>query len=150
MVGTVKHGGGGSVLVWGAFGSAGVGQLVFIPRTPKFTSNAYVQLLEDHLVPSIESALEKHNEDWYLLQDNDPKHKAAATIEYFIEKGIPLIDWPLHPIENLWRIMKEELVKEGFHAHSRKEIEDKLNDLVFSMPSRLRACIDAKGGPTRF
>jgi transposase len=166
IVGTVKHGG-GSVLVWGGFGAAGVGDLVIIPSTPKFTATAYIDLLNDHLSSSLEKAIPFPNEDWYLLQDNDPKHKAKVTLKYFVDEGIPLIDWPpqspdLNPIESLWRIIKEILIKEGFRARSRIELIQKLNEvwnsilavkiqeLINSMPQRMIDVKNSKGGPTRY
>ena len=64
MVGTVKHGG-GFVLVWGSFGTAGVGDLVYIPNDPKFTALAYVDLLENHLEASTEAAIPLRSfSDW--------------------------------------------------------------------------------------
>lgn len=167
MAGTVKHGGGGSILVWGAFGASGVGRLVIIPSMPKFNAEAYISLLNENLLPSLITSLSHPSEDWFLLQDNDPKHKAKSTMDYFVENGVPILDWPpqspdLNPIENLWRVMKEQLMKENFHAKSRSELIDKVNliwnqisveccqNLAFSMRKRLDAVIEEKGGPTRF
>lgn len=167
MAGTVKHGGGGSVLVWGSFGAHGVGDLVFVPSSPKFTAASYIDLIDEHLVPSLMTSLENPSEEFFFQQDNDPKHKAKITMSYFVNNGVPLLPWPpqspdLNPIENIWRIMKEELRKNDFRAHSRDEMIQKLKDvwssipkekcvgLINSMPIRLEALIKAKGYPISF
>ena len=51
--GTVKFGG-GNLMVWGCMGWNGVGQLVEVEG--RMDANQYVDILENHLLPSIEES----------------------------------------------------------------------------------------------
>lgn len=64
-VSTVKHGG-GSVMCWECFSSAGVCNLVFIYGNRN--GEIYRDILEKNL---------KMGNDWVFQHDNDPKHRAA-------------------------------------------------------------------------
>ncbi|KMQ83819.1 paired box protein and transposase domain containing protein [Lasius niger] len=68
VVPTVKHGG-GSVIVWGSFCAAGVGNIVKIDGIHK--KEQYKIILQQHAIPSGERLIGK---PFVLQQDNDPKH----------------------------------------------------------------------------
>ena len=85
---------------------------------------------------------------------------------WFQEKGIQLIDWPgnspdLNPIENMWQIMKRKLEEKEVSSVTamKEEItniwENEIavqycRTLARSMPNRLQAVLEAKGGPTKY
>ena len=108
------------------------------------------------------------------MQDNAPIHTARKVLDWFIENGIPLTDWPpyspdLNPIEHVWWHLKKyvyehypELLNSGKSEQAIQDLENALVDawnqlpeklfesLIKSMPHRIDACILAKGWHTRY
>lgn len=157
---TVKHGG-GSIMVWGSFSTKGVGELHWIKE--RMTGAVYTAVLDEALPLSLEKL--GLNRQFMLQQDNDPKHTSKVAQEYFKRKRISVLEWApqspdMNPIENLWSIFKRQLPR--YNRLSKQEcfntiksawnaIDPELTkSLVESMPRRLQAVIDAKGGPTKY
>ncbi len=156
---TVKFGG-GSVMVWGAISTRGVGPLKFIDE--KLTGGGYVALLEGQLLPYVENL---GLEDWVFQQDNDPKHVCNLARQFYQDQGLTLFEWPacspdLNPIEHAWALVKQLLVKSECRtkADLRAATQaawgsipaERIRALIHSMPSRLAEVIKAKGGHTRY
>ena len=109
-----------------------------------------------------------------MLQDNVKLHKAPAALAAAISarlsfiQGYPPYSPDLNPIENLFGIvlkkmgvldLKEPIVGTGRveksitrfrNLLSAEVAKGTLKTLARSMPRRLKAVIDAKGGPTRY
>lgn len=164
IITTVKHGGGG-VMVWGSMAASGVGELVFIEKN--MNASMYLNILRHDLLRSVRSLhLAK---DWILLQDNDPKHKSKIVMNW-LKKNVPtVLPFPpqspdLNVIEHLWEeldrrlrkpevsvaITNENALKKALKKNWTEITSAITENLVISMPRRLQAVIDAKGGPTKY
>lgn len=156
---TVKHGG-GSVMVWGCFSHAGVGQLVKIEGIMK--KEQYHNILQRHAIPS---GINLIGRGFIFQQDNDPKHTSKLCASYLERKKeadhLDIMDWPpqspdLNPIELLWEELDRRVrdlkptslpslwdcLKQAWNNIQPQTLQK----LVERMPRLCAAVIKAKGG----
>ena len=110
--------------------------------------------------------------DILIMEDGAPYHQGSATSrrnQYEKDgwNGWGPGTWPsnspdLNPIENLWHRLRTNIRKRKLKPLKKEELIvalkeewEKLdmqvvNDLIDSMPRRLQAVIDAKGGSTKY
>jgi transposase len=162
---TVKHGG-GSLMMWGCITYHGPGYACQIfDGTMK--SEDYQHILDTSLNDTMEYYNLKY-EDIYFQQDNDPKHKSRSTMKWLDDKGIKLLeDWPaqspdLNPIEHIWHHLKLKLSSYDTRAKGIHDLWERCDKewntftekdcqmYIDSMPKRIKAVIDAKGGQTKY
>uniref|UniRef100_A0A8C5PID1 Transposase n=1 Tax=Leptobrachium leishanense TaxID=445787 RepID=A0A8C5PID1_9ANUR len=152
----VKHGGGGSIMLWGCFASAGTGKLQRVQGT--MNSLQYQEILDDNVMQSVTNL--RLGRRLTFQQDNDPKHTSKSTRAWLQIKGWNILEWPsqspdLNPIENLWWDLKKAVAVrkpknvtelEAFaHDEWAKIPVDRCKTLVSSYASRLKAVITVKG-----
>lgn len=157
---TVKHGG-GCIMVWGSMAWNGVGNLDFIETT--MTKEVYIENLKKNLQPSVRKLRLRGRV--IFQQDNDPKHTAKIVKKWFEDNKVNVLPWvpqspDLNPIEHLWSELERRITKRN--PKNKEELKDILKDawdnidpevtkkLVESMPRRVQAVIESKGGPTRY
>ncbi len=149
--------GGGSVMVWAAFGYNGKTAIAFLDG--RQDAAAYQEVLQECLLPN---GRRIGGRDWIFKQDNAPIHTARTTKEWFRQHGVRVLDWParspdLNPIENLWGSLVRLVYAGGRQydtvAELRLAIEatwdqiqlSELQKLVDSMPKRMVQLLKRNG-----
>jgi len=104
-----------------------------------------------------------------FMQDGAPAHTANATMAMLAEHFTTVWSrnvWPgnspdLNPIEHIWAIIKDSVFEDP-RPRTREDLVVRVTQawnslplsfiqrLVYSFPSRIRACQTSNGGPTRY
>ena len=101
-----------------------------------------------------------------VMEDNAPVHKKvcipARQALGMVSHQHPPNSPDLNPIEHVWGYIKDIIVKDYYYISSEKEMmwiilklwndfaDDRWDFLIKSMPDRIQAVIQAKGGSTQF
>ncbi len=131
------------------------------------TVKRYIETLEEYLPTILEH-------DSIFMHDNAPIHNAYKVQDWLRDKGIELIGWPpyspdLNPIENLWKRLKDEIIRAhpklktignsnedmDYLIECAKEAweslkEEMLNKLAEGMQKRVDAVKKANGWYTKY
>ena len=156
---TVKHS--QKIHIWAAFSSMGTFPLCIFSQI--LNAELFVKILSTYLLAQ---AHVFHQDAWFLVQDNDPKHTAKLT-KAWMEEKMPnkKIDWPsqspdINPIENLFAWVKQTLIKRG--PKNITELKEELTDVWEninadflknfwdSMPRRCQLVIDNNGHAIKY
>ena len=99
------------------------------------------------------------------ITDNDPKHTSRVAKAYFERARYNILPWPamspdLNPIENVWKTLKERVQARNPTSKTQgwqfcqeewpKIAKEYYAHLVYSMPRRCQAVLDAKGHATKY
>ena len=132
----------------------------------RMDGDLYIEILEDELMKSIDYH-GKTPSDIIFQQDNDSKHICKKAKDWFKNHNIQVLPWPaqspdLNPIEHLWQHLKRKLGEYSIPPNGMLELWERIEkeweaipnsvcrDLVESMPGRIAAVINAKGGYTKY
>jgi uncharacterized membrane protein YheB (UPF0754 family) len=159
-------------MFWAAFGHGKRTNIVVMkgdPDAPRggVTARRYVEIIEEYL-PTI---LDYNS---IFMQDNSSLHTAYLTQGWLRDHGIQGVDWPpyspdMNPIENLWKILKAEIIRLHPELITLKDNdstrailieaveeawelleEELLNKLSLGMQKRIDALIAAQGWYTKY
>jgi transposase len=151
-----------SVMVWGAIRYDSKSELVIMDKHRRTAKDFVDQVYEGPLRRFWTDEL-----GLILMEDGAPVHRSNAPKKWREDNNIAKLDWPaqspdLNPIVNIWKQMKDG-VQKRFKLHMKDDdfkallvdVWDSLdqtawNKLIASMPERIKAVIDAKGGSTRW
>ncbi|KAF2898916.1 hypothetical protein ILUMI_07259 [Ignelater luminosus] len=91
------------------------------------------------------------SEQWWLQEDNDPKHRSRKCTQWKEDNSIQVLLWSsmspdLSPIENVWGIMKMTVAsKPRLSLKAFKRLLQLAETLVASMPTRLNTLVCRNG-----
>jgi hypothetical protein len=144
------------VSVWACVSTTGIGRIHI------FTDNLDAKLMKDilqtHLIAAARDLFPPGA--WWLLWDNDPKHKSILVKQWLHNHGILRIDFPsyspdLNPIENFWNDLKRRVETHNATtiAELKKHIMEEWNNtskkylrtIADSMPDRCKAVVASQG-----
>lgn len=152
------------IMIWSCFSWFGTGRALQVEGS--LNSQQYIEtIIEGRLIQQLQQWFP--NGSGIYQQDNAPCHKSKLSMACFRRHGIRLLDWPaqspdLNPIENMWAIMKQhmnklnmrnkpELMAAFIRVWNRdEEIQEICKVLVESLPRRIQAVIDQRGGHTKY
>ncbi len=151
-------------MFWGvASGALGTGPYLFWDK--KEWGNIGAQTYIDHTLLVLEAYLKQHPLDF--IQDNCSGHGAKKIMAYMDSIGLVPLEWPsnspdLNLIETVWCWIKEYIHVNYSGSHRpfkrpREQVEEawhSINDsgmqeLVKTMPDRVRAVVEANGWHTK-
>lgn len=159
---TVKYQG-GSIMIWACITAFGPGYLCRIDGN--LNAELYQQILSDELMKTI-SFYNLQQNDIIFQQDNDSKHTARSTKQWFQDHHITILDnWPpqspdLNLIEHLWSELKRRLY--NLAPKNQEDLWNNIQDIwnsiteadckkvIQTMPQRIQDVIKAKGGYTKW
>lgn len=151
------------LMFWGCIGYGGRGHLVEIDGN--INRHVYIQVLQDHLMPS---AIEIFNEPapvFVFQHDNAPPHRAGDTVAWLDQQPFNYMRWPAYSpdmniIETIWGQIMQNLranppldvptLRNRVMQHWAEITPQALRRLYRTLPHRINCLIRARGYPTKY
>ena len=149
---------GGSIHVWGAIWFGGRSELRILKSF--VNGKTYIKTLADFF------NADNTPQDFIFQDDNAPAHRSSLVSEFRRRRDTRRVDWParspdLNPIEHVWDILKRRVSNRG-KIESLQELQTivieewmaipqcLIDNLILSMPRRIRSVIESRGGPSHY
>ena len=147
--------------IWGCLSSKGFGKIKYFNGNlnSNFLCNNIYQTC---LLPTAREHF-RRNEEWSLMEDNDPKHCSDRTKAWKQQRNIINLPYPsssldIDPIENLWTLLKTRVLRKKPKILSTlvksikkewKSLPKELAaNLISSMPDRVNTLLESQGDYT--
>lgn len=151
-------------MIWSCITAEGPGPIYFVEGTLR--SNQYIDVLRNVLLPYLDT-LEHPKEEYIFMQDGAPCHTSISSMDCLNSLELEVLPWPgnspdFNPIENCWAYLKSKVYsrRNNTIAALKKNIEEvwkndhgmrmMIKKCVESIPNRIQAAIQAKGGSTKY
>ena len=152
--------GGGSVMVWDGFMGRKKTNLIVVQGN--LNTQGYINQI---LQPEAGLFLQRHGPA-ILMHDNARPHVARISRQFLNRNNVNVLPWPtvspdMNPIEHIWNYLGRKVRARG-NVYNLRDLENALiqewNNIpnvvirryVRSMRGRLAACINSRGGHTRY
>ena len=152
--------GGGSVMVWG--GIMGSRETNLTGVQGNLNAQGYInQILQPEAVPFLQG-----HGPAIMMHDNAMPHVARICRQFLNRNNVNVLPWPavssdMNPIEHIWDNLCRK-VRARWNVHNLRDLENAsiqewnnipnvvIRRYVRSMRGRLAACINSRGGHTRY
>ena len=149
--------------VWGCLTSSGFGKLYLF--THSLNGQLLIEIYKKTLLPSVKMHFGDLRNEWFLQEDNDPKHMSNIAKKWKLNHDVKRLNWPsmspdLNPLENVWALLKAKV--EEKNCKTIKQLKAKIikewkalpddyaANLINSLPKRLLAVIANNGDYTLY
>lgn len=153
--------GGGSVMVWCGISFDGRTDLVFV-ENGSLTAPRYI---EEILLPLDIPYVPHIGENFVLMHENARAHVARCVLRFLEETEIVTLEWParspdLNLIEHMWDMLGRRVCRRVFNTLDEVRAalveewnaiqQEYIRTIILSMPARMQAVIEARGGNTSY